>query len=142
MWMSCSATFRIALLGLGLGACASGVAGRYELDLEETKACVAKAAVDEPGDADMKSSTIQLLESTRLELLLEPAGKMTSTTSLTGEGAPTPQVREGTWRRDGTRVLLRLNGVADTRCDIDGPRLRCEKPTPGTLFSRYVLVRK
>jgi len=141
MGTSHRAAFHIALLGLGVGACRSGVAGSYELDVEMTKACVAKAAVDDPDDAAMKKGTIELLSSTRVQLRLEPSGKMTSTISLTGEGAPTPQAREGTWQLEGKRVLLRVKGTADTRCDIEGPRLRCQKPTSGALFSSYVLVR-
>ena len=142
MWMSRRATFQIALLGLALSACRTGVAGSYELDLEETKGCVAKSALDSPDDADMKESTIKLLEQTRVAVVLDPAGKMTSTTTLTGEGSPTPQVRVGTWKQDGQRVLVKVTGLADTVCDVDGQRLRCQKPTPGTLFSNYVLVRK
>lgn len=142
MWMSRAAVFRIASLGLGLSACRTGVAGSYELDVEQTKVCVAQSALANPDDADMKDGTIKLLESTRVDLVLDPAGKMTSTTTLTGEASPTPQVREGTWKLDGERVRIMVNGSADTRCDLDGPRLRCEKPTPGTLFSNYVLVRR
>jgi hypothetical protein len=142
MWNSRRVSFRIALLGLGLSACRTGVAGHYELDLVETKICVAKSALDNPDDADMKQDTIELLEKTSVDVALDPAGKMTSTTTLTGEGSPTPQVSEGTWKLEGQRVLLTVRGVADTKCDVEGERLRCQKPTPGTLFSNYVLVRK
>jgi hypothetical protein len=30
----------------------------------------------------------------------------------------------------------------ETKCDIDGKRLRCFKPMPQKLFENYVLVRK
>jgi hypothetical protein len=139
MWMSRRASFRIVLLGLGLSACHSGVAGRYELDLEQTKVCVAKAAV---GNSNVWDSAITLLEQTRVDIVLDPTGKMTSTISLTAPGSPAPHVSAGHWKLDGKRVLIKMADVADTLCDVDGQRLRCQKPTPGTLFSNYVLVRK
>jgi hypothetical protein len=134
--------FQIVGLGLGLSACRSGIAGRYELDLEETKICVSKAALDNPEDAHMKDGTIKLLEATRVDMLLDEAGKMSSTTILTAEGPPTPQKRDGTWKADGKRVIIKVDGGADTLCDVDGQRLRCKKPALYKLFSNYVLLRK
>lgn len=142
MWMSRQHGFQIVLLGLGLSACRTGVAGRYELDIEETKACVAKAAVDNPDEAKMKDATIELMAKTRVEMHLEAGGKMTSTTVLTGPEALQPRSHTGTWKMDGARVVIQVNDVDDTRCDVDGKRLRCTKPSPGTLYSNYVLVKK
>lgn len=142
MWMSRHHCFQIVLLGLGLSACRTGVAGRYELDIEETKACVAKAAVDNPEEAKMKDATIELMAKTRVEMQLEDGGKMTSTTTLTGPEAPPPRAHSGSWKMDGKSVLIQVPEVDDTRCEVDGKRLRCTKPSPGTLYSNYVLVKK
>ena len=142
MWLSRHQCFRIVLLGLGLSACRGGVAGRYELDIEETKVCVAKAAVDNPEEAKMKDATIELMARTRVDLQLEDGGKMTSTTVLNGPESAQPQTRTGTWRMDGKRVVIKVADVDDTHCDVDGKRLRCTKPSPGTLYSNYVLVKK
>jgi hypothetical protein len=142
MWMSRHHGFQIVLLGLGLSACRTGVVGRYELDVEETKVCVAKSALENPDDAAMKEGTIQLMEKTRLDMHLEEGGKMTATTVITGPEAFQPQSSSGSWRMDGKRVVIRVKEAADTHCDVDGKRLRCTKPSPGTLYSNYVLVKK
>ena len=142
MWMSRHHGFRIVLLGLGLSACRGGVAGRYELDIEETKVCVAKAAVDNPEEASMKDATIELMAKTRLDMHLEDGGKMTSSMVVTGPESPPPRTHSGSWKMDGKRVVIQVSGIDDTRCDVDGKRLRCTKPSPGTLFSSYVLVKK
>ncbi len=136
------ARFRIVGVGLALLGCRTSVVGHYRLDLEETKHCVAKAAVDNPEDAQMKDGTIKLLEATDLDLELNAAGKMPSTTTLTSAGAAQTQQRQGTWKLDGKRVAIAVEDEKDTICDVDGSRLRCTKPDAATLFSRYVLVRK
>jgi hypothetical protein len=142
MWMSRHHCFQIVLLGLGLSACRGGVAGRYELDVEETKVCVAKAAVDNPEEASMKNATIELMAKTRLDMHLEEGGKMTSTMVVTGPEAFQPRTHDGSWKMDGKRVVIQVKGVDDTVCEVEGKRLRCKKPSPGTLYSNYVLVKK
>ncbi len=142
MRISRLAAFQIVACGLALSACRTGVPGHYELDVEQTKICVAKSALDNPDDAEMKEGTIKLMDATRLDMLLDESGMMTSTTVVTGPGSPAPQTRDGTWKLDGKRVVIKVTGVADTLCEIDGKRLRCQKPSPGTLYSNYVLVKK
>ncbi len=136
------ARFQIVGVGLALIGCRTSVVGHYRLDLEETKQCVAKAAIDNPEDAQNKDATIKLLAATDLDLELHETGKMLSTTTLTMPGAPSPQSRNGTWKLDGKRVAIAVEDEKDTICDVDGNRLRCTKPDAATLFSRYVLVRK
>ena len=128
-------------LGLCLCACRSSVAGRYELDLEETKACVAKAKLDDPEEAQMRDETIKLLAITTVDVLLDASGKLQSTTELKGH-APRAQKSQGTWRADGQRVIMKVEGEGDTSCAVDGQRLRCEKPKRNKLLTSYVLVRK
>ena len=136
------ARFQIVGVGLALIGCRSSVAGHYQLDLEETKRCVDKAAVDNPEDAHMKDGTFKLLEATVLDLELNEAGKMLSTTTLTTASAPSTQQRDGTWKREGKQLKIKVAGEADTICEVDGRRLRCQKPVLYTLFAHYVLVRK
>ena len=133
--------FRIVCLGLALSACRTPVAGRYELDQEETKTCVAKAKLDDPEEAEMRDETIKLLALTTVDVLLDESGKLQSTTQLTGP-APRAQHSHGTWRADGERVLMKVEGEGDTWCAVDGPRLRCEKPKRNKLLTSYVLVRQ
>jgi len=90
----------------------------------------------------MRDSTIKLLQTTNVDVLLEEGGKMTSTTTFSGPEAFAPQKTVGTWKLDDKRVLIQVKGIPDTTCEVDGKRLRCHKPTPNTLFSDYVLVRK
>ena len=137
----CRAAFGIVCLGLGASACRTAIAGHYELDLEQTKACVAKAALDNPDDAAMKDQTLEMLEKTTVDVVLEETGKMHSTSALT-DSAPGPQHSAGSWRAEDQRVLISIEGEADTLCAIDGRRLRCKKPKPMQLFTNYVLVRK
>lgn len=141
MGISRLTAFRIVCLGLGLGACRTSLAGRYELDLEETKACVAKAKLDDPEEAEMRDETIKLLAMTTVDVLLDPSGKLQSTTQLQGH-APRAQKSQGTWRADGQRVIMKVDGEGDTSCEVDGSRLRCEKPKRNKLLTSYVLVRK
>ncbi len=136
------ARFQIVAVGLALSGCRTSVAGHYQLDLEETKRCVDKAAVDNPEDAHMKDGTVKLLAATALDMELNQAGKMLSTTTLTSASPPSAQRRDGTWKLEGTQVKIKVEGEADTICDVDGSRLRCQKPVLYTLFSHYVLVRK
>jgi hypothetical protein len=128
-------------LGLGLAACRTPVAGRYELDLEETKACVAKAKLDDPEEVEMRDETIKLLALTTVDVLLDESGELQSTTQLQGP-APRAQKSQGTWRADGQRVIMKVAGEGDTSCAIDGPRLRCEKPKRNKLLTHYVLMRQ
>ena len=141
MGISRLTAFRIVCLGLGLGACRTSVAGRYELDLEETKACVAKAKLDDPEEADMRDETIKLLAMTTVDVRLDPSGNLQSITQLQGH-APRAQKSQGTWRADGQRVIMKVDGEGDTSCQVDGSRLRCEKPKRNKLLTSYVLVRK
>jgi hypothetical protein len=141
MGISRLAAFRIVCLGLGLGACRTSVAGRYELDLEETKACVAKAKVDDREEAEMRDETIKVLALTSVDVSLDESGQLESTTQLTGP-APRVQKSKGTWRADGQRVIMKVEGEGDTTCTVDGPRLRCEKPKRNQLLTSYVLVRQ
>lgn len=136
------ARFQIAGVSLALIACRTSVAGHYQLDLEETKRCVEKAAVANPEDAQMKDGTLKMLSATNLDLELNETGKMLSTTTFSLEGTPRTQSRNGTWKLDGKRVAIAVDGEKDTSCDVDGKRLRCAKPDALTLFSHYVLVRK
>jgi hypothetical protein len=126
MGISRLAAFRIVCLGLGLGACRTSVAGRYELDLEETKACVAKAKVDDREEAEMRDETIKVLALTSVDVSLDESGQLESTTP----------------RADGQRVIMKVEGEGDTTCTVDGPRLRCEKPKRNQLLTSYVLVRQ
>jgi len=73
---------------------------------------------------------------------LDADGKMSSSTVLTLEGAPSTQNMSGSWKLDGKRITIKINGEADTFCDVDGKRLRCQKATLYSLFGHYVLVRK
>lgn len=141
MGLSRLTAFRIVCLALGLGACRTPVAGRYELDLEETKACVAKAKLDDPEEAEMRDETIKLLSMTTVDVLLDPSGQLQSTSQLQGH-APRAQKSQGSWLVDGKRVIMKVDGEGDTSCQVDGPRLRCEKPKRNTLLTNYVLVRK
>ena len=141
MGISRLTAFRIACLGLGLGACRTSVAGRYQLDLEATKACVAKAELDDPEDAEMRDETIKLLALTTVDILLDESGQLQSTTQLTGP-APRVQKSQGTWRDDGRRVIMKVEGEGDTSCEVEGPRLRCQKPKRHKLLTSYVLVRQ
>ena len=136
------ARFWIVGVGVGLIGCRTSVAGHYRLDLEDTKRCVEKAAVANPEDAGMKEGTIKMLSATDLDLELNAAGKMVSTTTLSFDGSRRSQVRNGAWRMDGKRVTITVEDEKDTTCDVDGTRLRCTKPDALTLFSHYVLVRK
>jgi hypothetical protein len=141
MGISRRTAFQIACLGLGLGACRTSVAGRYELDLEATKVCVANAKLDDPEEAQMRDETIKLLALTTVDVLLGDSGQLQSTTQLNGP-APRTQISRGTWRADGKRLIMKLEGEGDTSCEVDGPRLRCEKPKPNQLLTSYVLVRQ
>ena len=141
MGISRLAAFRIVCLGVGLSACRTSVAGRYQLDLEETKACVAQAKLDDPEEAQMRDETIKLLAMTTVDVLLDPSGQLQSTSQLQGH-APRAQKSQGTWLLDGKRVIMKVAGEGDTSCQIDGPRLRCEKPKRNKLLTNYVLVRK
>ena len=141
MGISRLTAFRIVCLGLGLSGCRTSVAGRYQLDLEETKACVAKAKLDDPEEAEMRDETIKLLALTTVDVLLDESGQLQSTTQLQGH-APRAQQSHGTWRADGERVLMKVDGEGDTSCTVDGPRLRCEKPKRNQLLASYVLVRR
>jgi hypothetical protein len=133
--------FRIVCLGLAFSACRTSAAGRYELDLEETKACVAKAQLDDPEEAEMRDETIKLLALTTVDVLLDESGKLQSTTQLQGP-APRVQKSRGTWHADGTRVIMTVEGEGDTSCAVEGPRLRCQKPKRNKLLTSYVLVRQ
>jgi hypothetical protein len=141
MGISRLTAFRIVCLGLGLGACRTSLAGHYELDLEETKACVAKAKLDDPEEAEMRAETIKLLAMTTVDVVLDPSGQLHSTSQLQGH-APRAQKSQGTWLLDGKRLLMKVEGEGDTSCEVDGPRLRCEKPKRNELLTNYVLVRK
>lgn len=141
MGISRRTAFRIVCWSLGLSACRSSVAGRYELDLEQTKACVASAKLDDPEEAQMRDETIKLLALTTVDVLLDESGKLESTAQLQGH-APRTQKSQGTWRADGARVIMKVAGEGDTSCTVDGPRLRCEKPKRNKLLTSYVLVRK
>jgi hypothetical protein len=127
-------------LALGLSSCRTSVAGRYELDLEQTKACVANAELDDE-EAQMRDETINLLALTSVDVLLDESGRLQSTTQLTGP-APRAQKSQGTWRADGERVLMKVEGEGETSCAVDGSRLRCEKPKRNQLLTNYVLVRR
>ena|GEM_PF-6205655 len=143
MGISRRTAFAIVCSGLCLCLCACrrSVAGRYQLDLEETKACVAKAELDDPEEAQMRDETIKLLALTTVDVSLDESGKLESTAQLRGH-APRAQKSQGTWRADGTRVIMKVEGEGDTSCEVDGPRLRCEKPRRNKLLTSYVLVRK
>ena len=141
MGISRLTAFRIVCLGLGLGACRTSPAGRYELDVEETKECVANAKLDDPEEVEMRDETIKLLAMTTVDVLLDPSGKLQSTSQLQGH-APRAQKSQGTWLLDGKRLLMKVEGEGDTSCQVDGSRLRCEKPKRSKLLTSYVLVRK
>ena len=141
MGISRLSAFLIVCLGLGLGACRTSVGGRYELDVEATKACVARAELDEPEEAEMRGETIKLLALTTVDVRLDESGHLQSTTQLAGP-APRVQKSQGTWQVDGGRVIMKIEGEGDTSCEVDGPRLRCEKPKRNELLTSYVLVRQ
>lgn len=138
------AACQLVCCGLALSACRTSIPGRYELDLEQTKACVDQAALDNPADANKKDETIKMLEATTVDVLLDEAGKMSSSTLLKDDGPPMPQKRGGTWQADadGKRIVIKVEHEEDTVCAVDGTRLRCKKPMLYKLFSNYVLVRK
>jgi hypothetical protein len=37
---------------------------------------------------------------------------------------------------------MKVEGEGDTSCEVEGPRLRCQKPKPNKLLTSYVLVRQ
>ena len=141
MGISRLSAFLIVCLGLGLGACRTSVAGRYELDLEATKAGVARAELDDPEEAEMRGETIKLLALTTVDVQLDESGHLLSTTQLGGP-APRVQKSQGTWQVDGRRVIMKVEGEGDTSCEVEGPRLRCQKPKRNKLLTSYVLVRQ
>jgi hypothetical protein len=125
-----------------LCGCHTRVDGEYQLDLEQTKECVAKTAATDPEEGKGKEQAIKVLEATRVSLRLEPDGKLLSTTVLSMDGPPLTSKTSGTWKLDGKRVIFKVQGDADTFCDIDASRLRCQKQTDLKLYGHYVLVRK
>lgn len=132
----------IALAPLGMG-CRTSVAGDYELDLEETKKAVDKSAAENPDDAPQKDAVIKMLSATQLEITLEEGGKMISHVRLSAPGVPAAdQKRQGTWKLDNGRVVIKTDDDSDTHCDVDGKRLRCAKDQDYKLYGRYVLRRK
>ena len=131
----------VLVAGLVLSGCHTRVDGVYRLDLEQTKQCVEKTAAADAEAGQLKDQTIKLLEATQVELRLDPDGKLLSTTVLSSAGPATAKT-SGTWQVDGKRVTFKVPGDADTSCDVDGDRLRCEKQTANKLFGHYVLVRK
>jgi hypothetical protein len=142
MTTSRSTGFYLACAALLASACSTSVVGNYELDLDESKAAVDKAVAEHPDMAHLKADTIKMLEATRVDVALTEDGKMTTqiatTTALAGPGT---QRQQGTWKLDGKRVQIH-NDEVDTRCDVDGKRLRCENQTLPPLLTRYVLRRK
>jgi hypothetical protein len=127
---------------LVLSGCNSRVDGDYQLDLEQTKACVAKSAAADPEAGKHKDEVIKLLDATQVSIRLDPSGKMLSTTVLTVRGGPSTSKTSGTWKLDGKRVTIKVKDDPDTLCDVDGPRLRCQRATDQKLFGSYVLVHK
>ena len=132
----------ILAASLCLLACQAKVPGTYELDFEQTKVAVLKAAVANPEAGRMRDQALKMLEATRVTIRLEEGGKLESTTELVTGEMQTPPPLVGKWSQNGKKVTMLMAGDADTSCDIDGKRLRCRKPTMQTLFENYVLVRK
>ena len=122
--------------------CRSRVDGNYQLDLEQTKACVAKSAAADPEAGKHKDEAIKMLESTQVEIRLQPDGKMLSTTTVSMKGAPSTSKVSGTWKLEGEHITIKVPDDADTVCDIDGSRLRCHRAASQKLFESYVLLRK
>jgi len=125
-----------------LAGCHTRVDGDYQLDLEQTKECVAKAALADPEEGKGKDGVIKMLEATELTLRLEPGGKLLSTTVLKLDGQSSTSKTAGAWKLDGKRVTFKVADDLDTLCDVDGSRLRCQKESYNKLYGRYVLVKK
>ena len=128
--------------GLVQSGCRSRVDGDYQLDLEQTKACVAKSAAAYPEDGQHKDQALKMLDATTVSIRLDQSGKMLSTTVLSLAGTPSTSKTSGTWKLDGKRVTIKVPEDSDTFCDVDGSRLRCQKEAYNKLFGSYVLVRK
>ena len=132
----------VLVAGLVLSGCHTRVDGDYQLDLEQTKECVAKNAAANPEDGKGRDQAIKMLDATQVNIRLEEGGKMLSTTVVTVGGQPSTAKTSGTWKLDGKRVTIKVQDDSDTFCDVDGKRLRCQKEAYNKLFGSYVLVRK
>lgn len=132
----------IVVAGVALSGCQTHVEGDYQLDLEQTKECLAKTAAADAEAGKQKDQTLKLLESTQLTIRLDPSGKMLSTTVLTLAGAQQTSKTSGTWKLDGKRVTFKVEDDADTLCEVDGKRLRCHRDADQKLLANYVLIRK
>lgn len=131
------------LCAAGLLGCQSSVEGEYRLDFEQTKLEVEKNAAESPEDAPRKDAVLRMLQNTDLSFELAKGGKLRSSTQLTSDGVKrTMNEKQGTWKRDGERVVISEPSSPDTTCSVDGKRLRCSTENYDKLYSRYVLTRK
>jgi hypothetical protein len=127
----------------GLLGCQSSIEGEYGLDFEQTKVEVEKNAIENPEDAPRKDAVLRLLQNTELDFELTKDGKVRSTTQLTTEDKQrTKSEKQGTWKRDGERIVIAVPSSPDTTCSVDGKRLRCSLDNYDKLYSRYVLAKK
>lgn len=135
---------------LCLVACQPKVPGTYELDFEQTKQSVLKTVEAHPTERERQKDVLEMLQATRLTVRLLQGGKMETVTELTNRAAATVPARTGWWKQDGAKVVMAVDDKdphaahqePETKCDIDGKRLRCFKPMPQKLFENYVLIRK
>jgi hypothetical protein len=127
----------------GLLGCQSPIEGEYRLDFEQTKLEVEKNAAESAEDAPRKDAVLRMLQNTELTFELAKGGKVRSTTKLTADGTQrTTSEKQGTWKRDGQRVIISEPSSPDTTCTRDGKLLRCSMENYDKLYSRYVLARK
>jgi hypothetical protein len=142
MELSRKAQCLVLMACLVQSGCHSRVDGEYQLDLEQTKECVAKSAAADADAGKHKDEALKMLEATEVDIRLQPDGKMLSTTIVSMKSAPSSMKVSGTWKLDGKHVTIKVPDDADTVCDVDGSRLRCHRTADSKLFESYVLVRK
>lgn len=129
------ATAGILVLSVGgLAACHSGPEGKYSLDKTEMKkemdAKIAKMPKEQQAFAKLASAMIDAMN---MEVELQSGGKLQATStkpSLDKDAPAKTESKTGTWRKDGEKIILTIDGK-DMNCDQKDKSLSCSGDKPG-----------
>ena len=128
------ATAGILALSIGgLTACHSGPEGKYSLDKtemkNEMKAQIAKMPKEQQAFAGL---ALAMIDAMNMEVELQSGGKLQATSTKMSLDKDKPAKKEsktGTWKKDGEKVILTIDGKA-LNCDQKGKSLSCHGDKP------------